>query len=319
MKDKKSNEVKETKKKKHIVRYVLLGILILIVLVVGIFFVKNAIEKSNSKKFNDTINELSKDRTDYVFIEINPSFVLSIKDSKVSDIACLNDDCVSIYNDINVKGKTINESIDVVYNVSKEKGFDTSNGVKVKTTGNIDIDNKDYVTVEYINETTKNELLSNVKNNESIKDNNNDDYYTNLWNELKQDSDYDNIYSCNMEDKELKCYFTDKFISASEENSFNGLSYSSLQKVLDKFGIKYDTWKYGVYGVYINNEFYYIVNNELTRYGDIPECEQDKSKSVTAYVTCATVYGDLNKITRVPLEKLNLLTKQYNSEDILHN
>lgn len=44
-----------------------------------------------------------------------------LKENKVNNIACLNDDCVSIYNDIDVKGKSIGDSIDNLYNLAKEK------------------------------------------------------------------------------------------------------------------------------------------------------------------------------------------------------
>ena len=155
---------------------------------------------------NNVINEISKDRIDYVFIEINPSFVLTIKENEVNDIACLNDDCVSIYNDIDVKGKSIGDSIDSLYNLAKEKGFDTSKGVKVKTTISLNFENKDYISVEFIDETSKQELLSNIKNNEEIKNKSNVGYYTKLWEELKKDKDYDKVYACNMDNNELKCY-----------------------------------------------------------------------------------------------------------------
>ena len=205
----------------------------------------------NTKKMNNTINELSKDKVDYVFIEINPSFVLTIKENKVNDAACLNDDCVSIYNDINIKGKSIIESIDNLYNLAKEKGFDTSNGIKIKTTIEIDIKDKDYITIEFINETTKNELLSNVKNNEEIKNISNDDYYARFWEELKKDKDYDKVYTCNMNNKVLECYIIldtginqDSDYNMNSESDFErvmGLIFNSQADIfntLKKFGIE---------------------------------------------------------------------------------
>ncbi len=275
MNDEENNGIKETKKKKCIIRYILISILVVILLVVGIFFIKNKLEDANVKKMNNTINELSKERTDYVFVEINPSLVMTIKDNKVSDIACLNDDCMTIYNDINVKGKTINESIDIVYNVSKNKGFDTSNGVKVKTTGNVNIDDKDYITIEYINETAKNELLSDVKNNESIKNNNNDDYYNNLWNELKKDKDYDKVYTCNMNDsKELECYIIlDTGINKGSYNTENKEEYNRVLKMEQNARVKIintlKKFNFDVkeFSIYINNiEFQYLPIFHVTNY-----------------------------------------------------
>lgn len=194
---------------KKIFLIILLIIFVPIIIFFGYRFISNKLDDMNTKKMSNTINKISKDRIDYVFIEINPSFVLTIKENKVNDIACLNDDCVSIYNDIDVKGKSIGDSIDSLYNLAKEKGFDTSKGVKVKTTISLNFENKDYISIEFIDEISKQELLSNIKNNEEIKNNSNDDYYTKLWEELKKDKDYDNVYSCKMNDnKKLECYIS---------------------------------------------------------------------------------------------------------------
>ncbi len=203
----KNGELEKKKGKgRKLILIILLIIFIPIILFFGYRFINNKLEDINTKKMNNVINEISKDRIDYVFIEINPSFVLTIKENKVNDIACLNDDCVSIYNDIDVKGKSIGESIDNIYNLAKEKGFDTSKGVKVKTTISLNFENKDYISVEFIDETSKQELLSNIKNNEEIKNKSNVGYYTKLWEELKKDKDYDKVYACNMDNNELKCY-----------------------------------------------------------------------------------------------------------------
>lgn len=203
----------ELNKKTHIFRKVLLGILIIVILFLSFSFISNKLDEIKIKEFSNNINELTKERTDYVFVEINPSFVLTIKDNKVSDVACLNDDCIEIYNDIDVKGKNINDSIDNLYNTSKEKGFDTSNGVKVKTSDNVSIETKDYITVEYIDTAKEKELLNEIKNNEEIKNVSNDDYYSKLWKELKKDSDYGEVYTCNLNDsKELECYIKEDFI-----------------------------------------------------------------------------------------------------------
>lgn len=214
---------------KKIFRKILLGILIIVLLLFCYRFISNKIEDIKARKFYNNINELTKDRTDYVFIEINPSFVLTIKDNKVNDVACLNDDCVSIYNDIDIKGKNINESIDNLYNISKEKGFDTSKGVKVKVSNNINIESKDYITIEYIDTAKEKELLNEVKNNEEIKNISNDDYYSKLWKELKKDSKYDEIYTCNMNaDSELGCYFKEEFLYPLERN-VDGIGYNGCQ------------------------------------------------------------------------------------------
>lgn len=208
----------EFKYNKKIFRKILLGILILVLLFFSCRFISNKIEDIKARKFYNNINKLAKNRTDYVFVEINPSFVLTIKDNKVNDVACLNDDCISIYNDIDIKGKNINDSIDTLYNISEEKGFDISKGVKVKVSNNINIENKDYITIEYIDITKEKELLREVINNEEIKNVSNDNYYTNLWNELKKDDDYGKVYSCNINNnKELECYIKKDFVIAEKD------------------------------------------------------------------------------------------------------
>lgn len=208
------NEVNKTNgKKKKLFLIIILVFLIPLLSFFGYRFISNKIEDIKAEKFYNNISEIAEERTNYVFVEINPSFVLTVKGSKVSDVACLNDDCVSIYNDIDVKGKNLNDSIDNLYNTSKEKGFDISNGVKVKTSDNVNIESKDYITIEYIDTTKEKELLNEVKNNEEIKNVSNDDYYSKLWEELKKDSDYGEVYTCNLNDsKELECYIKEDFV-----------------------------------------------------------------------------------------------------------
>lgn len=233
----------ELKPKKHIFRKILLGVLILVLLFLSYCFVRNKLDEMNTKKINNTINELAKERTDYVFIEINPSFVLSIKDNKVNNVSCLNDDCVSIYDDIDIKNRTISESVDNLYNLVKNKGFDTSNGVKIKTTIDLNIEDRDYITIEFINQETKDKLLSNVKNNEGINKNSNDDYYSSLWDKLKKDNDYGKVYSCSMNNNELECYFImDSIIT--DPNKTDIATYevrlNRIANTFNKFNIKHD-------------------------------------------------------------------------------
>ena len=239
----------ELKRKKYILRKMLLGVLIVVLLFFGYCFINDKLKEIEAKRFYNSMNKLSKDRTDYVFVEINPSFVLTVKDNKVSDVACLNDDCISIYNDIDVNGKNINDSIDTIYDVSKEKGFDTSNGVKVKTSNNVNIETKDYIIIERIDVNKEKELLKEIKNNEDIKNISNDDYYTNLWNELKKDSDYDNVYSCHMNVNELECYIKDDFIIAEKE--INGIddsiaAYPKIQSRLERIEQVFKKFKINV-------------------------------------------------------------------------
>lgn len=248
MKKKKKEKVDIKSNKKHIFRKILLGLLVIVLLLFIISRISNFITNIKINKFRDNISSIEKEKISYVFIEINPSLVLTMKNGKVSDVACLNDDCIEIYNDIDIKGKSIDESIDNLYNLSKEKGYDVSNGVKVKTTDKIEVKEKEHISIEYIDNTTKNELLSNIKNNEDIKNNNNDNYYANLWEELRKDEDYGIVYECNMNNEELECYIKKDFVISTHDGSKNVVdatmvwsemhnNLNRIYRVLKKFGI----------------------------------------------------------------------------------
>lgn len=311
----------ELKPKKHVFRKILLGILILVLLFSSYRFVKNKIDEINVKKINNTINELAKKRIDYVFVEINPSFVLTIKDNKVNDVACLNDDCVRIYNDINIKGKNINDSIDTIYNVSKEKGFNVSNGVKIKTSSNVSIEVKDHITIEHIDSYKAKELLKEVKNNEGIKNVSNDDYYTTLWKKLKEDSDYGSVYSCNINSSELYCSFTEDFMNSMSSLTIYCLPgclpraielSNSMKRVLDKFDVKYSTEKVvsnivPVSGTSLDKVF---INGNAYTWGSY-------HSGTTIHYDNVLMYENNDIIVIVPFAKLNLLTSQYNKEDAI--
>ena len=110
------NSSKTTNKKvgkKHIFRKILLVILIIALLLFIISMINNFITNIKINKFRDNISSIEKEKINYVFIEINPSLVLTMKDGKVSDVACLNDDCIEIYDEIDVKGKSIDDALEL--------------------------------------------------------------------------------------------------------------------------------------------------------------------------------------------------------------
>lgn len=239
---KQSEHVEQTKvkKKKHIF---LMAILITIVLFTVMHFINMLVINVNNSKMSSNINKLEKYKTSYVFIDINPSFVLTLKDNKVEDVACLNDDCVAIYDDIEVKGKNIDNSIDSLNSLVKSKGFDVSKGIYVRTTGNISITKKDNITIDYISEDKKDNLLKDLKNNQSINNNSNEDYYTKLWKVLKKDQDYGKVYECGMNNDELECYIKDNLFL--DHNALTLLDMrkvlhnrKDISRVLNRFGIK---------------------------------------------------------------------------------
>lgn len=321
MKNKKKENLDIKSSKKHIFRKILLGLLIIILLLFIISMISNFITNKKINKFRDNISNIEKEKISYVFIEINPSLVLTMKDSKVSDVACLNDDCIEIYNDIDIKGKSIDESIDNLYNLSKEKGYNVSNGVKVKTTDNIVIENKDYITIEYIDNTKEKELLNEIKNNEEIKNIDNDNYYSKLWEELKKDSNYDDVYTCNMNNKELECYIiletginkeSDYDILGTEEKleELFGGSQSKIYNTLKKFNFDVRDNK-----VYINDiEFGYV---PLFTFNNTPYKNVLTAEKIDILDNGVCDYGYAqyeNNVCKVkdgvyiiPLEKVNLV------------
>lgn len=320
------------KNKQHIVLKSFLVLLLVILIFFGYYFVNKKLEQVKSQKISSEVTEIKKDKVDYVFVEINPSFVLTIKDGSVEDVACLNDDCVAIYSEIDVKGKDINSSIDSLYSLSSTKGYDISGGVKVKTTGDVSIENKDYITFEYITEATKDELLTSLKNNDSIKENNNDNYYATLWDKLKADSDYGEVYSCNMDKEELKCYFTEKFISSflvdQEQLVLNYLGWKQqvnrYYNTLDKFDVNHKMID-GLDYILINNKEYnpvsgvirndeLIVSNVLLR-----ETMHEGQFSISTYNECIQIGSE----EYIEIKDFNLLNpnnakvQTYTPQDII--
>ncbi|MBE6159131.1 MAG: hypothetical protein E7159_04840 [Firmicutes bacterium] len=332
MKKDSNNKPKKKSKVKKILLIILLIIVLLVVLFFGYRFIKNKIDEKNAKKYSEIVSELNKDKISYVFVEINPHLVLTIKDNKVNDIACLNDDCLSIYKDLDIKGKDLDSSIDVIYNVSKEKGFDTSNGIKLSSTDTINIKNKENITIEYIDTTKEKELLNDVKNNETIKEVSNEDYYTRLWNELKKDKDYGNVYTCNMNNKELECYITLEtgINNDSDYDMIDRLqdtlsrSYTSIMNTLKKFNYNVDGSKVIINGI----KFGYVplftnkVEGKVTKYKNVLVAEIiDKLDNKI----CERGYADyrdgkcevMDGTYIIALDKLNLVRSNILSDNII--
>lgn len=327
-------ETNSTEKKKGKLKKILLIILLIIVVPIIVFFgyrfISNKLDEAKTNKMSGVINDINKEKVSYVFVEINPSLVMTIKDDKVENISCLNDDCMTIYNELNVKGKNINESIDIIYNKSKEKGFDTSKGVKLSSSDTINVEKKDYITIEYIDITKEKELLNEVKNNEDIKNVDNGSYYNKLWEELKKDSGYDNVYSCSMNDnKELECHFTNEFLNkgpkvngdkidygCNSESSCERLENDMTKDVINtfkKFDIKTD--KDSVI-IDTMNYSYRMVDEGSSNYVNVLYRSVSESVSVPQKLCDYGYYApskngkcEAENVTeyRIPLDKINLV------------
>lgn len=308
----------ELKQKHHIILKVLLALLVIIGLYFLITSINRIIMKANDEKINIAISELESQRVDYVFVEINPSFALRLEGNTVTNIACLNEDCMKIYESIDIIGKNMNDGIDHLYNLAKEKGFDISKGATIKTTSNIKIENLVYVTIEYIDKVQQEELLSKVKNNDTIRENNNDNYYTLLWEKLKKDKDYNYTYTCNMDNNELKCYIKQEFIDKIENVAIIEIPTIArdMARTLDKFKVNYTTEEVlpGITfmnGIYINGKYY--------GYGTTFSNSQTLHDVLTYHDENDEDFNQYSNDIVVPLTKLNLLTSQYDKKDIVWN
>lgn len=318
----------ELRKKKHIFRKILLVILTFAIIFTGYRFVKNKLIDMRIQKVKNSILEVNKEKISYVFIEINPSMVLTVKDNKISDIACLNDDCVIIYDKLNVKNKDINKGIDTIYNTSKENGFDTSKGVKVKSTDNITIEKKDYINFEQISADDEKELLNNVINNEDIKSIDNDDYYSKLWDTLKKDKSYDKIYSCSMNsDKELECYIKQEWLDSLPNYTLEQLGefvmdydrildiYREWKGVYEQFNVKFITDTDTIAGMKSEYIDMFYVNGVPCKYGGY---QFGYDLHYSHVLDLNGDYYSVRTIERLlPITKFNLVNSSYKEKDVI--
>lgn len=161
----------EFKRNKKIFRKIFLGIIVVVLLYLLFNFVTNLIEDDKVNKLKDNLEEIKEKEINYVIVEINPKAILEVVNDKVVSKGCLNEDCKTIFNNIDIN-KTLKETIEAMYNVAKEKGIDVSNGVKVSSS-NTKIENKvkELEYVEYTNITTSDEkgYLEQVLDNEELK------------------------------------------------------------------------------------------------------------------------------------------------------
>lgn len=256
----------EFRKKKRIMFKLFFSIIFIIMIIMLAYSIKIIIDENNAKKFNDNYEKIISEKTNYVFIDINPSFVLKTKNDIVVDVACLNEDCISIYDKIDILNKNVNNSIENLYQVSRDNGFKTDGKISIKSTSEINVSsNKIDVDISYISESDKDKLLSDVKNNKDIISESNEKYYNHLLVELKKDKDYDKIYTCSFINEELECHFimdaiTPPLLNTKADILGDLTEYTfkrdKIIKIFNKFGIKNISSGTFGFSVYINNVGY---------------------------------------------------------------
>ena len=285
----------QRKQKKKLFKKILLGLLIIVLSTILVFAASKIITSIRDKKIKNSIESLNKGKTSYVFVEINPSMMLTVKNKKVINVTCLNKDCLDIYNSIIVEGKNINDSISDIYKTARSKGYNTDK-IKIKTTDRIEIDEKEYISIEFIDELDKDKLLKEANINKTINDN--IDYYRKLWNELKKDKDYGYVYNCRMENTVLKCFINvkediridvdDEDMGLARLNRFRKMMEynSSMVRVFNKFGIETSSdtdmgFFFELSNIYINGKkfefniydwlFYDYNNNGINYYFELSD------------------------------------------------
>lgn len=313
-------------KKKKIILIILLSILLIIVSFLMYSFIRKININKNDLKINTSINALKENKEEYVFVEINPKLLLIVQDGKINKVYCMNHDCANFYDDIHVKNMKIVDGINNIYNLAREKGFDTTNGVKIKSTTYIPLENYnyDFIEVEYIKEEQKKQLLTEVLDyNNDIKQTNSD-YYDDLLKKLEQDDDYNKFYSCKKENDKLGCYFImDSIKVGFDLESFDITDWDSLfsnknnvLRVLKKFNFNVDKDL-----VKINNTNYtysisYTHNN--TKYGNIlyHEMTEKLSNELCAYMSDNNCYLTTG-IEFIKLSDINLLEPIITNDKII--
>lgn len=323
----KRSKDKENKGKRKIWK-ILLVILIVIIGISLVCFIISLINKNkmskNDEKLLNAIQALEKERLSYVFIEINPKLAVTIKNNVVNNVACLNDDCMKIIDKIDVREKNLSNVIEVIYNVSKDNGFNVDDGVLVKWDGSQDLYLKDlkYVKTEVIDSEKQNELLKDVINNDIKNKNEVENYNVKLLEEYKKDADYGKIYDCSIVDKELDCRIKKNLIvNINGDGTATPKSLAEFTKILPnleglarvfkKFGFEVENYKeLGIIDnpfayVYFKNIKFLVISNGKTtdtiKFEGTKDCE---------YYTFDMV--DIN------LAKLNNLKIRYVNEDFLH-
>lgn len=331
-------EKEETKKpKRKIFRKIFLGIILLVLIVVLFLFINNLITNYKTNKLKDNINKTNEEIS-YVIVEINPKIVLEIINGKVSNTGCLNDDCKTIFNNINVNNKSLKDTIEILYNEAKENNIDVTNGVQVSSSSNVREEIKDltYVKVEIITSEEENKILSEVIDNNEIKNKlSKNEVSNNLLELYKKDKDYNKLYTCNIINNELKCYITEEFetVLTYEGETLKEIyedfrNYQKLENLFDKFNIKYDKGKVEgidlklINNVYVNNTKYYLFTGTTYTSTTVSMTGPLTEPITSSYNKAGIVLkknGDFEpfRYEILPFSKFDLVSKSYNEEDVV--
>ena len=313
--------MKRSKNKKRIV--IVLIILIILILISLPFISINLINTKHRKQvieFKNNMDLIKKEDVSYAVVEINPKTILKIVDNKVVNKRCLNEDCETIFGNIDVLNKSLLEVIELLYNTSKDNGINVTNGVNLSITDDKmkdEIINLGYVIYNFVSTEDIKQYLEEdeIKN---IKSDNEE-----IFEMLKKDSDYGKLFICN-NNEQLSCYITDEFekeISSANSMVQFFVTAPKLVKVFNKFNIEYDyTDNYGfinISAINIPSGYYRIgvdyvrASSYIGKVGDtIPESKEERFENAFVEI--------IPDKALLPLNKFDLYNKTYNEKDLFY-
>lgn len=233
---------KEALKNKFNMKKILIVILIVIAFIL-VYFGYYIVSVHSINKNSDEMEKITKKLdSNYVFVDINPALTLSVQNDKVIKYSCRNKDCSIIKGKFSkIVGLNISDAVELIYNVSKEEGFDTSGGVSIKTSEVLgqSVSNIKYVKIEIINKEDEKKLLE--ENEDNISDEKLEE--NDQLKELKKDKDYGEIYTCKENNGDIECY-----LNKDLEIHFNNIVLQKrIASVLNRFGIKTESaWEMGI-------------------------------------------------------------------------
>lgn len=326
------------RKTKHKI-LLIIGIIILLV-IVG-FGINEVIIKHKNKVFINNITNIMNEEEINVIVEINPSISLTVKNGTVIESKCLNNDCLELlnkmnynYND-NLNNQKLDKVLNEFYNGAKENGYDTSNGITVSSnSSHVEAYIKDVKESTFVHITLEEENTKLDKEKADILSK--DEYNQKLLNELKNDEDYGEVYTCDVYDGEVKCYITNfmseimKSFGKSDAIDLVRLELNvfKLKRVLNKFDFKYETENLAIKNIQLSNgKTYNYTDKVVTIINDFNNTEIDRIEIINCLTYSINKYGPADeygsklvieeKNFYIPFAKVDLLTKTYRTDDVI--
>ena len=333
----------EFKKRNGIIGKIFLALLVLLIAIFTYLSVANLLMKYDNNKLQKKVKEVASEIT-YVVIEINPKIILELKDGKVINSGCLNSDCLTVFDNLDLKDISIKQATEKLYNRAKDKNVDISNGVILSSSDkNIEEEIKDlnYVYYKKIDKKQIKEEIKNVIDNKEIKEQKNQNEVNNdILAIYKKDKHYGSLYECKIVENELECYITKSFANrlsdegdSIEEIMRNISDMRFLENIFDKFGFDYE--RGGIEGlnqsiinrVAVNGTSYPLFNGYSLATVNVSTSSDENNKNEEKYseynnfgIAIYNSHWYLNadfKIVVLPIEKIELISRTYNDGDLV--